>query len=151
MRKARHLACDQKAYDQKLLQNSMFVLSFWFELSLRASVGLARGGKCCRKNGRDMSEESLVPDPLKARIKQLKRAFAKGLGHRATRLQALAIDRAARLTALSEAALASGASATDITRLDNCASRARRDMDAMLEANSPEHQHPSLAEMLAAS
>jgi hypothetical protein len=62
------------------------------------------------------------------------------------RLQALAIARAARLTALAERELNNPqAGATDITSLDNCASRARRDMAALLDAHRTPERLPTLA------
>jgi hypothetical protein len=77
-------------------------------------------------------------DALKKRIDHLRKAYAKGLGHRPSTLQAAAIDRAARLSARAEAAACNpDISANDLVRLDGCASRARDAMEALLKATKP--------------
>ncbi len=76
-------------------------------------------------------------DPLARRIAHLRKAYARGLGHKPSTLQAAAIDRAARLTALAEQAAADPQSTSnDVVRLDGQAARARRDMAAELGAKS---------------
>ncbi len=87
-------------------------------------------------------------DPLSKRIAHLRKAYARGLGHKASTLQAAAIDRAARLTALSEQALVDpNVTINDRVRLDGAAQRARRDMQA--EIGKRERPAPTLAEYLA--
>jgi hypothetical protein len=97
-----------------------------------------------------MDAETSASDALSERIAALKKLFAKGLGHKPNRLQALAIARAARLSAVAEQALTNPqATANDITRLDNCASRARRDMAALLDASRTERE-PTYDELMGA-
>ena len=77
-------------------------------------------------------------DLLAKRISHLRKAYAKGLGHKPSTLQSAAINRAARLTALAEQAAADPqANANTIVRLDHAAARARRDMAVVLHAGRP--------------
>lgn len=82
-----------------------------------------------------MDIDALTADPLEQRIRALRKAMARGLGHRPSRLQSMALARAARLTALAEAAAANSADANAVVRLDGAASRARRDWQRMLDAD----------------
>jgi glyoxylate carboligase len=47
----------------------------------------------------------------------------------------MALARAARLTALAEAAAANSADSNSVVRLDGAASRARRDLEKLLDAD----------------
>ena len=95
-------------------------------------------------------------DGLSKRIAHFRKAYARGLGRKASTLEQAAIDRAARLTALAEAAALDPDSAlNDIVRLDGAAQRARRDMEALLvqgkRAPTPANASqrlPSLAELI---
>ena len=92
-----------------------------------------------------------VPSRL-IRFPSALRTFAKparGLGHKAgTTLQAAAIERAARLTALAEQALLDpDVSINDRVRLDGAAQRARRDMQ--VEIGKREPAGPNLEQYLA--
>jgi hypothetical protein len=70
---------------------------------------------------------------LAKRIFALRRAYAVGIGHKPTTIQAAAMVRAATLQAQAEAALDNPAiSVNDKVRLDNAARRAIRDMQALL-------------------
>jgi hypothetical protein len=92
-----------------------------------------------------LETKQAATDALTKRIAFLRKAYAKGLGHRPSALQSAAILRAARLTALSEqAALSPETSANDLVRLDGAAYRARRDMAAILNAANREKDRPSL-------
>jgi hypothetical protein len=72
-------------------------------------------------------------DGLSTRTAHFRKAYARGLGRKATTLEAAAIERAARLTALAEHALVDpNVSINDRVRLDGCAAKARRDMAAVL-------------------
>jgi hypothetical protein len=95
-----------------------------------------------------MEADRASTDALTKRIAFLRKAYAKGLGHRPSALQSAAILRAARLTALSEqAALNPETSANDLVRLGGAACRARRDMEAVLHKG--EEPQLSLQEVLA--
>lgn len=85
-----------------------------------------------------MDSDSSPMDTLSRRIAFLRKQYAKGLGHRPSALQSAAILRAARLTALAEAAACNpNHSANDVVRLDGAACRARRDMAAAIAAARP--------------
>ena len=87
-------------------------------------------------------------DPLSKRVAHLRKAYARGLGHKASTLQAAAIERAARLTALSEQALVDpNVTINDRVRLDGAAHRARRDMQAVI--GKRERAGPNLEQYLA--
>ena len=91
-------------------------------------------------------------DRLSRRVAYLRRAFARGLGHKPTTLESAAIARCAQLTALSEQALVDPAvSLTDKVRIDGSAARARAAMDALLKAAKTKpsaRDIPSLDELL---
>jgi hypothetical protein len=71
--------------------------------------------------------------PLSKRIAYFRRVFAKGLGRKATSIQAVAITNAAVLTARAEAAANDPhTTANDLVRLSGCALRARTEMQALL-------------------
>jgi hypothetical protein len=75
---------------------------------------------------------------LSNRIQYLKRVFARGLGHKPRTLEALAIDRAARMTVLAERTAADpSASLADKVRTDNAMARSRAALDAVLAASKP--------------
>ncbi len=77
-------------------------------------------------------------DVLSKRIAHLRKAYAKGLGRKATTLEAAAINRAAMLTAKAEAAgCDANCSPNDVVRLDNAAARARLAMSAALKRKPP--------------
>lgn len=79
-----------------------------------------------------MDTDSLPAEPLSVRTARLRRTFAKGVGRNTTGMERLAINRAARLTALAEIAAENpNTPFTDIVRLDHAASRARQDMAAL--------------------
>jgi hypothetical protein len=85
-----------------------------------------------------MDADTQQIDPLSKRVAHLRKAYARGLGHKASTLQAAAIDRAARLTALSEQALVDpSVTINDRVRLDGAAQRARRDMQAQIGKREP--------------
>jgi len=87
-------------------------------------------------------------DPLSKRVAHLRKAYARGLGHKASTLQAAAIERAARLTALAEQALLDpDVSINERVRLDGAAQRARRDMQ--VEIGKREPAGPNLEQYLA--
>jgi hypothetical protein len=72
-------------------------------------------------------------DSLQKRVADLRRAFAKGLGHKPSTLQAAAIQRSAMLVAQAERVLADPtASINDKVRIDGAARRALIDMQATL-------------------
>jgi hypothetical protein len=96
-----------------------------------------------------MAREPSPNDTLSKRIAHFRKAFAKGLGRRPSALQNAAMLRAARLTALAEAAaLDPTTTANDLVRLDGAARRARLDMKATLVAKR-EQLGPTLAEYIA--
>jgi hypothetical protein len=77
-----------------------------------------------------MDDDTAATDALAKRIAHLRKAYAKGLGHRPSTLQSAAIMRAAKLTAEAERALADPTvSINDKVRIDNAADRARRALD----------------------
>jgi hypothetical protein len=77
-------------------------------------------------------------DGLSKRTAHFRKAFARGLGRKANTLEAAAIERAARLTALAEQALVDpNVSINDRVRLDGCAAKARRDMQALIGKREP--------------
>ncbi len=85
-----------------------------------------------------MDSDSSPVEPLAKRVAYYRRVFAKGVGKTPTALQRLAITRAARLTAIAEAAACNPSiSANDVVRLDGAACRARRDMAAAIAAARP--------------
>jgi hypothetical protein len=90
-----------------------------------------------------MNELSSLSD----RVTYLKRAYARGLGHKPTTLQSAAIQRAAVLSAKAEAAaLDPNVTPNDLVRLDHAAARARRDMEhALQRVRKPDV--PTLAEL----
>jgi hypothetical protein len=74
-------------------------------------------------------------DSLAKRICALRRAYAVGLGHKPSTIQAAAIMRAATLQAQAEAALHDPTiTINDRVRLDGAARRAIRDMRTVLNA-----------------
>jgi hypothetical protein len=80
-------------------------------------------------------------EPLSVSNARLRRTFVKGVGRNTNGMERLAIDRAARLTAIAELAAENPAtSANDLVRLDGAAHRARRDMARVLQAK-PEPSH----------
>jgi hypothetical protein len=82
-----------------------------------------------------MARDTIVIDALSKRIAYFRKAFARGLGRKPSALESAAMMRAARLTALAEAAaLDLNTNANDLVRLDNVAQRARREMEATLVA-----------------
>jgi hypothetical protein len=85
-----------------------------------------------------MERDTAKNDALQKRIAHFRKAFAKGLGHKPTTLQAAAIDRAARLTTIAEAVAANpDSTVNDIVRSDGVAHRARDAMHALLRATKP--------------
>lgn len=90
-------------------------------------------------------------EPLSVRIARLRRTFVKGVGRNTNGMERLAIDRAARLTAIAELATENPDTPyTDIVRLDHSAARARRDMDALLRIKpKPRDDVPSFEDLLA--
>ena len=95
-----------------------------------------------------MASVAMPIDSLQKRVADLRRAFAKGLGHKPSTLQAAAIRRAAMLAAQAELVLADPtASINDKVRIDGAARRALTDMQAVLAAKrKPE---PTLEQYLA--
>jgi hypothetical protein len=94
-------------------------------------------------------EKSMSFDALSKRIRYLKRAFGKGLGHKPSTLQSAAIARAAVLTAKAEqAALDPDTTLNDLVRVDAAAARARRDMEQATRA-SKARPEPTLDQYLA--
>jgi hypothetical protein len=88
-------------------------------------------------------------DPLSARIAQLRRLFARGLGRKATRRQAFLLMQAAQATAEYERTLADpSCTANDRVRAFNCARQARADMEVAVQPK-PKPHGSSLAEYLA--
>lgn len=80
-----------------------------------------------------MNTDHSTNTALQKRIAHLHKAFAKGIGRKATTLEATAIQRAARLTAIAEFATSNpGVSLTDLVRLDHAAERARAAMATTL-------------------
>ena len=76
-----------------------------------------------------MGTDHTTATQLEKRIAHLRKAFAKGIGRKATTLEATAILRAAKMTAIAEFALSNpGVSLTDKVRLDHAAERARAAM-----------------------
>jgi hypothetical protein len=74
------------------------------------------------------------PPDMEQRIRSLRRLYAAGLGFKPNRLQSLAMLKAARWSALAEASLLDPtASHNDRVRLEGCASRAVREMRALLD------------------
>ena len=85
-----------------------------------------------------MDADTTRIDPLSKRIAHLRKAYARGIGHRASTLQAAAMERAARLTALAEQALLDpNVTINDRVRLDGCAAKARREMAAVIGKREP--------------
>jgi hypothetical protein len=83
---------------------------------------------------------------LEKRVAHLRKAFARGLGRKASVLEATAILRAAKLTAFAEfATSAPGVSLTDLVRLDHAAERARAAMARTLA--KARDRVPSLEEL----
>jgi hypothetical protein len=81
-----------------------------------------------------MVAESLIISPLARRIEYLKRLFARGIGRTPTAKQKFALQRAAVLTAKAEQAATDPlTSASDLVRLDNSASRARRELQILID------------------
>lgn len=88
-------------------------------------------------------------DSLSKRTGHFRKAFARGLGRKASTLEQAAIDRAARLAALAEAAaLDPDSNLNDVVRTDGAAQRARRDMEALLRQGKREPVHGPLGERL---
>jgi hypothetical protein len=86
-----------------------------------------------------MALESPTVSPLAKRVEYLKRLFARGIGRTPTAKQKLALNRAALLTAKAEqAAVDPLTSANDLVRLDGAASRARRDLQYLIDRRAPE-------------
>lgn len=85
------------------------------------------------ENGREMASVAMPIDSLQKRVADLRRAFAKGLGHKPSTLQASAIRRSAMLVAQAEQVLADPtATINDKVRIDGAARRALVDMQATL-------------------
>lgn len=85
-----------------------------------------------------MNTDTLATDPLSKRTAELRKLFAKGTGRKPNRLEAMAIKRAALLTAKCEAAaLDPETTANDLVRLDGAARKARADMQLVLHPNAP--------------
>jgi hypothetical protein len=105
-----------------------------------------------RRGAHELDQNRPATDALTKRIRHFRKAFAVGLGHRPSTLQAAAIDRCARLAALSEQALADpNTTNNDRVRLDGAYRRARIDMDALLQIKPKlvsRDSVPSLAELL---
>jgi hypothetical protein len=90
-------------------------------------------------------------DGLSKRSAHLRKAFARGLGRKATTLEAAAIARAATLTARAEAAANDpDITLNDVVRADNAAQRARAAMAALIAKPKPSARDavPSLAELI---
>ena len=88
-----------------------------------------------------METDTARIDGLSKRTAHFRKAFARGLGRKASTLEAAAIERAARLTALAEQALVDpNVTINDRVRIDGCAAKARRDMQAVIgkRATKPE-------------
>jgi hypothetical protein len=95
--------------------------------------------------------DSPPAEPLSVRIARLRRTFVKGVGRNTNGMERLAIDRAARLTAIAELAAENPAtSANDLVRLDGAAHRARRDMARVLQAKPEPSRGDALERYLAA-
>jgi hypothetical protein len=76
-------------------------------------------------------------DTLEQRIKRLRRAYGRGLGHKPSLVEEATMARAARLTARAEAAARNPALGIDqLVRIENCAARARQQMFDMLRPKS---------------
>jgi hypothetical protein len=96
-----------------------------------------------------MTTECPTEGTLAKRVAYLKRIFARGVGRTPSAKQKLAVARAALLTAAAEAAaLDPATTANDLVRLDGAASRARREMAAVLHAAKP--SLPSLSQLMRA-
>jgi hypothetical protein len=88
-----------------------------------------------------LSKHADAPATLEHRVRYYARVFARGIGRSPTSPVRLAIARAARLTAIAEAAaLNPETSANDVVRLDGCAAKSRRDMEAALRSTKPAKQ-----------
>ena len=75
------------------------------------------------------ADKSAVSAAQARRVLALKRAYQRELGHKPTTIQKSLLDRAATMTAKSEAAaLDPATTANDCVRLDNAASKARTAM-----------------------
>jgi hypothetical protein len=96
-----------------------------------------------------MESNAFASDALSKRVAHLRKAYAKGLGHKPSTLEAAALLTAARLTAEAERALADPAvSLNEKVRIDGAARRARADMKATLQANKRDLPAPSLGAVL---
>jgi len=97
-----------------------------------------------------MTAESYAISPLAKRVHYLKRLFARGIGRTPTAKQKLALMRAATLTAKAEqAAVDPLTSANDLVRLDGAASRARRELQAIITAGAKSEREMTLDEYVA--
>jgi hypothetical protein len=83
---------------------------------------------------------------LEKRISRLRKAYARGHGRKLSFLEATAVNRAAKLTAIAEfSTSAPGVSLTDVVRLDHAAERARAAMARTLA--KARDRVPSLEEL----
>lgn len=99
-----------------------------------------------------MVATSIDIDPLSKRVAHFRKLFAKGLGRKATPLQAAALNNAAVLTARAEAAgLDPSVSLNDCVRINGAAAKARRDMEALLAKRRPDDDTTALDQYFEAS
>jgi hypothetical protein len=83
-----------------------------------------------------MESNTPTSDALSKRVAYFRKAFAKGLGHKPSTIEASALLTAARLTAEAERALADETvSLNEKVRISGEARRARQDLKATLEVN----------------
>jgi len=88
-----------------------------------------------------MTAQSIVDDPLAKRIGYLQRVFARGIGRTPSAKQKLALRRAALLTAKAEQAAEDPLTdANSLVRLDGLAARARRDLQLLIDRETPKSE-----------
>jgi hypothetical protein len=96
-----------------------------------------------------MGSDNSSSDALSKRVAHLRKAYAKGLGHKPSTLESAALLTAARLTAEAERALADpSVSLNEKVRIDGAARRARTDMWAVLKVNKRDASAPTLGAVL---
>lgn len=106
--------------------------------------------KASRQNGAASRHTETSLHPLEWRIRQLRRKFTRGRGRKCTWDEAMAVDKAAKWRALSDAALLDlNTTHNDRVRLDSAARHAEREMWALLDREEPERL--TLGEMFGAA
>src|SRR6516164_739827 len=101
------------------------------------------------KMAQQMGRNTSIFDALPKRVAYLRKAYAKGLGHKPSTLESVALLTAARLTAEAERALADPTvSLNEKVRIDGAARRARSDLLAVLKINKRDESPPTLGSVL---